>query len=229
MKKLKNIYSDDGGEAYQKKKHVFFYNDYYYRTRAEYIYETIWKKLKLRGDEKILDFGCGMGQNIFLVKNQSIGYDVSKFAVDFCLKKGINATTDYSKLKDDSFDIIISTEVFEHLENPYETLVELRKKLKRGGKFVITVPRGLDYKDGKLDSYLDESQELYGWSIPTLKNLLIRTGYNPLFSKNIKIVGFHKFLFARKISFKFYLFLLNIAGRMVKGGKNILIIAKNGK
>lgn len=223
---MKNIYSEGDGKEYHSKKHNHFYNKEYYLVRSKYVYETIWRKIGVGADDKILDFGCGMGQNIFLLKRQSIGFDISNFAVNFCKSKGIDATTDINKIKDNFYDIIISTEVFEHLENPFESLSMLNKKLKRGGRLIITVPRGLDYSDGKLDSNLDESQELYAWSIPTLKNLLIRTGYEPIFSKNIRAVGFRKFLLANRINFNLYLFFINLFGRIVKGGKNIMIVAK---
>ncbi len=42
--------------------------------------------------------------------------------------------------KDDSFDIVVCTEVLEHLPNPNETLKEIHRVLKLGGVAIITTP-----------------------------------------------------------------------------------------
>ena len=56
----------------------------------------------------------------------------------------IDYVSDIEKIpvKDNSFDIIICTEVLEHVPNPIGALKEMARILKKGGKLLITTPLG---------------------------------------------------------------------------------------
>src|SRR6185312_10603639 len=41
---------------------------------------------------------------------------------------------------DDSFDLVVSLETFEHLMNPYYALLEVHRVLRPGGRFICSVP-----------------------------------------------------------------------------------------
>lgn len=43
-------------------------------------------------------------------------------------------------ITDESFDIIICTEVLEHVANPFDAVKELRRMLKTGGRLFVTTP-----------------------------------------------------------------------------------------
>ncbi len=45
---------------------------------------------------------------------------------------------------DASFDLVTSNMVFEHLEKPFESLMEIRRVLRRGGKMLLLTPNWLD-------------------------------------------------------------------------------------
>ena len=86
MKKLR-VWKEDTSiekcQMYEKKYHTIVHknlleNERYYLFRAKCADRFYWKYL--RG--KILDFGCGLGQNIFLHKENSIGIEISEFAVE---------------------------------------------------------------------------------------------------------------------------------------------------
>lgn len=79
----------------------------------------------------VLDIGCGSGKLMrYLVENKSckvLGIDISEEAAQLCKEKGVNAlvediTKDSFELKQD-FDIVILSEIVEHLANP-EGLIE---------------------------------------------------------------------------------------------------------
>ena len=84
-------------EEYHLNRHSNLYNDSeYYFARARIALRLFFKGIKK--SSKILEYGCGLGQNICLMKNiNAIGYDTSKFALEFCKKKGERTV---SKLKD---------------------------------------------------------------------------------------------------------------------------------
>lgn len=44
------------------------------------------------------------------------------------------------ELKGETFDLLIATEVLEHLVNPYEFLVQARRLTKPGGRLILTFP-----------------------------------------------------------------------------------------
>lgn len=95
---------------------------------------------------KILDVACGHGEmGLYLQANGYgvSGLDLNKYRVDSLLGKledirceSIENTT----YGDNSFDILIATEVLEHVANLETTLSKMRRLLKRGGSVFITVP-----------------------------------------------------------------------------------------
>ena len=90
---------------YHINKHNYLHdNEYYYRVRSKVAIEQYFKGIVKR-KEKVLEYGCGLSQNIFYVNNAT-GYDISKFALEFCKRKGINVTNNLKGLKD--FDVILS-------------------------------------------------------------------------------------------------------------------------
>lgn len=91
--------------------------------------------------ETILDAGCGEGFILSEFKKNNIGnylegIDFSEDALDICknmfpsltLKKGNIHSLPYA---DNSFDLVICTEVMEHLEEPIKVIDEIKRVSKR--------------------------------------------------------------------------------------------------
>lgn len=89
-------------------------------------------------DIKVLDAGCGRG---FLVKFlrevnvDAVGVDYSKYAVEHAAAKGHVAEADVTNLpfEDNSKDLVISREIFEHLtleqsKKAFEEMIRVSKK-----------------------------------------------------------------------------------------------------
>lgn len=101
---------------------------------------------KFRKTNKMLDVGCGPG--LFLIEAKKRGWEV--YGTEFTDKqltylkdKGINTLK--GKLNDDSFenelfDVIISSEVIEHINNPVEEIQQFHRLLRKGGVVYITTP-----------------------------------------------------------------------------------------
>jgi len=101
---------------------------------------------KYRKTNKILDVGCGLGW--FLLEAKKRGWEVygtefSKEAVKLCTENGINMKEGVLNSEDfinHEFDIITSSEVIEHINNPNIELESIKKLLRKGGLFYCTTP-----------------------------------------------------------------------------------------
>ena len=87
---------------------------------------------------------------------------------------GIKSVKHISDIPDMYADIIISTSVLEHVENPLGVLRELRNKLKDNGRIVFHVPNeSCDTEYIRSDAH----NHLYTWNCLTLGNLFKAAGY----------------------------------------------------
>ncbi len=98
------------------------------------------------GDKKMLDIGCGSGAvlDFFKAKGyQAEGVDMSEAALEYCDKKGLSVKQGRAEellYSDNSFDIIIASDVLEHIDDTTSVLKEIKRILKPGGIFIVTVP-----------------------------------------------------------------------------------------
>jgi 2-polyprenyl-3-methyl-5-hydroxy-6-metoxy-1,4-benzoquinol methylase len=94
---------------------------------------------------KLLDIGCGQGE--LLQEAEAIGYEVtgvefSQHAADVAQKNIRNGNVlvgniEQLSLQVHSFDVVVSTDVIEHLRNPREHLEAIHKLLKPGGVLMM--------------------------------------------------------------------------------------------
>jgi 2-polyprenyl-3-methyl-5-hydroxy-6-metoxy-1,4-benzoquinol methylase len=131
---------------------------------------------------KILDIGCGRG--IFLNEMRKKGYDVfgtefsevgAKFAKQVLkLDVSIGALESLG-FPDSYFDIVTIYHVLEHLNNPVQTLHEVKRILKPGGLLLVAVPN-IDSLQSKLFKtywfHLDIPRHYFHFSPATLNNIL---------------------------------------------------------
>lgn len=111
-------------------------------------YSVLVEEIRKLNPSSILDVGCGEGFTLARLKSEKIGtkwegieymdeaIQIGKeIHPDLVIKKG-----DIYKLpyKDDSFDVIICTEVLEHLEDPKSALLELKRVSKK--HVILSVP-----------------------------------------------------------------------------------------
>lgn len=87
---------------------------------------------------RVLDLGAGMAKyKEIIIKNTTdyIACDVNK-------NENIDMVCNVTNLvfPPESFDTVISTQVFEHVDNPFMVAQEIKKVLKTGGNAIITAP-----------------------------------------------------------------------------------------
>ena len=139
-------------------------NSYFeYRNIDSLSYEgntlPLWIKNEIEFYElKILDYGCGFGQNIeALLKENYInvfGVDIENSAILSCVKKGLDVKElDLETLENPfeiKFDIILLSHVIEHIPKNeiINTLLVIKNKfLAKGGKLLIAVPNAQSNTD----------------------------------------------------------------------------------
>ena len=97
---------------------------------------------------KILDAGCGEGQLLLKIFERGYkniyGVDITKIAIKQAEKR-VKANFSLQNLENlnyenEKFDVVICTEVIEHIENYEKVLQELKRILKKNGLLIITFP-----------------------------------------------------------------------------------------
>ncbi len=128
------------------------YQDYYLHVdgpiggseRQEWAARTFFQQTR---GKKILEIGCGEGTLLQLVRegNEVQGVDISQTGVERCRQKGIpcihaDASNEPLPFPNDTFDVAITLETIEHVENPHRMIWEIKRLLKPGGILLISVP-----------------------------------------------------------------------------------------
>lgn len=124
-------------------------NNHWWFTARKEIIMDVFKHLCLKkGNNKILDAGCGMGVmlNELLNFGDVYGMDMSEVSVNYCKKRLGDNKVFKGKLPDDlpfgsnCFDSILALDLLEHIENDKDAVKSLYSMLKSGGRLLITVP-----------------------------------------------------------------------------------------
>jgi SAM-dependent methyltransferase len=204
---------------YHQTRHSNHFNDAYYNARAKIALTKFFSGIDK--NTRLLDFGCGLGQNIYYMPNAK-GYDISEFGVEFCRKKGIDATNDLDSIPNEAFDVVFSAHVLEHHPHPKSMLEDIHKKLKKGKELILVIPHE---RHGRGKFEYDLNQHLYMWNFQTINNLLLTTGFKIKENKYVRGAGYFKFLPVAKLNFGLYRFATNLISRLT-GIKEIMVIAE---
>jgi SAM-dependent methyltransferase len=130
---------------YERQTHQAEDRHWWYRGRRKVLDGAI-TGLTLPKPTRILDAGCGSGRNMLeLARFGSVtGIELSDTSVQLARARDVGEVIAGSVLEmpfaDDSFDLAVSLDVIEHLEDDLGALRELRRTLAPGGTLLITVP-----------------------------------------------------------------------------------------
>ncbi len=118
---------------------------WWFRGRAAVV-GALFKRLRLEPQPRILDAGCGTGRNLQRYRELGPlqGIEPSADAVQFCRERGLDTvqqgTLEELPFGPDSFDLLVATDVIEHVDDDALALRELRRVAAPGAALVITVP-----------------------------------------------------------------------------------------
>lgn len=118
---------------------------WWFRSRRRVLWAFV-RRAGLGPSPRILDAGCGTGRN--MVEFESVGsvegVDLSPQAVKFCHDRGLpgvrEAAVEELPYEDGRFDLVLATDVIEHLPDDGPALTEMRRVTSPQGKILITVP-----------------------------------------------------------------------------------------
>ena len=156
-------------------------------------------QVEIAGGGHVVDVGCGSGNASIAIARTGCtvtGLDLSSQAIAFCTQRaaqeGINAkflkiTGKKLPLRDASADIVISSEVIEHLSDPAEHLRELHRILRPNGTLILTTP---NYRSAwpllefisdtlRLTPKMRGEQHIFFVTPKKLHTLLHSTGFTP--------------------------------------------------
>lgn len=148
----------------------------------------------LKTGDKILEIGCGIGTVVFELGRQGydvIGTDISRVAIEYGLAKYGDIRLEVQPAEtlafdDETFDVILSFDLFEHIARIDRHVAEVRRLLKPQGCYLFQTPN--KYSNAVFETLSQKSLKWrrYHPSLHTpgrLKRRLARHGFDTQFVK----------------------------------------------
>lgn len=135
-----------------------------------------WASKYIKPGDRVLDAACGLGYGGHVIRNLSkaaevIGVDGSDRSISYAKEiYGNDSRAQYicgmlpealNKYPDASFEVVISFETLEHVENPQELLHEFHRVLVPGGRIIVSVPN--DWSDESGEDPNPYHLHVYDW------------------------------------------------------------------
>ena len=187
----------------------------YYKEFDSFL-KFIIDKLKLNTMDQlnVIDIGAGNGSTLLQIKDltnwNSIGIEPDKIKHKILNFHKLNIINDTfqnisSNLNNDYYDLIIISQVLEHIENPLILLKEINKKLKKNGHLWIDVPLcNNNYFNSRV---IDDVGHLYFFDEMTLGKIVKQSNFHIASSGSYggMIEPKRTLLSSVKLFFKYYL------------------------
>lgn len=176
-------------------------------------------------DHVVVEFGSGGG---YLLNNlcakEKVGIEINDTARAAAKELGIHCVKNICDIPDEYADVIISSSVLEHVENPLGVLRELRNKLKENGKIVFYVPNescNTEYQRSEINNHL------YTWNCLTIGNLFKAAGYFIYSVQKVQEMWpKHYFSIEQEISSEFFETICEIGGRAFDENRCLIVAIK---
>ena len=135
--------------------------------KLEYLFSVLMQMRRASPRMNVLDVGCGNGSIALAVASLGhdvLGVDISESSIQYArdLNRYSNARFEVVPGScfdlNESFDLIICSEVLEHLHSPGPLVATMARHLKESGQLLITVPNGYGPREvlGRTETFLRE-------------------------------------------------------------------------
>lgn len=99
------------------------------------------KKHLRQEDTKILDFGSGIGTIAkYFDKNKLVCLEIDNAQRNLLDKMGFSTISSLDEIEDNSLDFVYSSNVLEHVEDDFEAVKNIAKKMRKNSRIVFYVP-----------------------------------------------------------------------------------------
>jgi len=144
---------------------------------------------KIMPNSKLLDIGSGSGQFLYEMKKLGMnvyGVEPGNFNKEDSKKYKLNIKNlnlIRAKYPKEYFDLITINHVLEHIDNPHEIIIEMKRILKKEGTLIIDIP---NTKSAAKKIFcknwlaLDVPRHLFNYSDRNIKFLLEKNGFKVL-------------------------------------------------
>ncbi len=162
-----------------------------YLASAEDVYWAIGKHLEdVPREARILEVGCGLGYLTYAISRRgyrATGMDISRKAIEEASRNYGNMylCADLIELSSHatcSYDVIIMTEVIEHLPDPVGFIRAAQMLLRKGGYIIVTTPNRSIYHDSVLWQTETPPVHLWWFSEKSLLYMGNRMGFEVCFT-----------------------------------------------
>ena len=120
---------------------------WWYRARRDILAALIARKIRLPADARILEIGCGTGHNLEMLQRfgAADGIEIDPAARALARQRlgreiGSAPLPRLEGVPDSAYDLVAILDVLEHVEEDREALESIARKLRPGGRILITVP-----------------------------------------------------------------------------------------
>jgi SAM-dependent methyltransferase len=159
-------------------------NHWWFVGRRKIVLGLVGKIIAGRARSRIVDIGCGAGATLKRLeeRGEATGVDLSAQAIRYSRQRGCRrlclVEEEQLPFGDNTIDLVVSSDVIEHMDHDYLHLREYRRILRGGGLLLITVPalswlwsnhdRANRHRRRYSRSGLRELLEKEGWKIERL-------------------------------------------------------------
>ncbi|HLB12293.1 MAG TPA: class I SAM-dependent methyltransferase [Dehalococcoidia bacterium] len=176
------------------------------RKRSAFILEqvSLYARRKQADQLRVLDLGCGIGGMALALGAQGyrvVGVDVDPETISFC--NGRSTSPNVTFLVGDGedlalgeeFDVVIASEVLEHIQHPDRLIGTMDRHLARGGIGILSVPNGYCLWELVVSRHLHRSRLVASLYRSRRAHKLLTGSDTPFYSMNAFCFHSHFFSF----------------------------------